>query len=724
MGKTIIISNRLPVKVSQKNEKYIFSPSEGGLATGLNSIFKKGENLWIGWPGLPVNKQENKEYINRVLQSRKMIPVFLTKALIANFYEGFSNETIWPIYHYFLQYAVFDQKKFDAYVDANKKYLHAVLQVAGPDDTIWVHDYQLLLLPQMIREKLPHASIGFFQHIPFPSFEVFRMIPWRKEILTGMLGADLIGFHTYDDMRHFLSAVSRIAGIPNSGGRLNTGKRIIEVDSFPMGIDYEKYALAASSPEAVEKEKRYRRSLENQKSILAIDRLDYSKGIPQRMLAFELFLEKHPEYHEKVSFIQIVVPSRDNVGQYRELKEEIDLLVGRINGKYARINWKPIHYFYRSLPQESLSGFYRLADVALVTPMRDGMNLVCKEYIASKLDQKGVLILSEMAGASKELSDAILVNPNDLNQMADAIYQALIMPEKEQKVHMSIMQASLKRYNIHHWVKIFMDRLEFFKNLQRSMDTKFLDKQSVTIIVNKFKKAKNRILFLDYDGTLTGFKSKPDLAVPDRELQTLLKKLTANKKNRVVITSGRERKSLDKWFSSYRVDLVAEHGVWLKEYEGEWHNPENLNNEWKEKIRPVLELYVGRTPGSFIEEKDHSLAWHFRKVETGLGELRSRELTSRLKYLSANKNLQVLIGNMVVEIKSMDINKGVAARLWLDKFPHDFVIAVGDDWTDEDTFRAMSRGAITIKVGSTSSEAKYHVSGFMDVRNFLKKLVN
>ena len=569
MGKTIIISNRLPVKVSQKNEKYIFSPSEGGLATGLNSIFKKGENLWIGWPGLPVNKQENKEYINRVLQSRKMIPVFLTKALIANFYEGFSNETIWPIYHYFLQYAVFDQKKFDAYVDANKKYLHAVLQVAGPDDTIWVHDYQLLLLPQMIREKLPHASIGFFQHIPFPSFEVFRMIPWRKEILTGMLGADLIGFHTYDDMRHFLSAVSRIAGIPNSGGRLNTGKRIIEVDSFPMGIDYEKYALAASSPEAVEKEKRYRRSLENQKSILAIDRLDYSKGIPQRMLAFELFLEKHPEYHEKVSFIQIVVPSRDNVGQYRELKEEIDLLVGRINGKYARINWKPIHYFYRSLPQESLSGFYRLADVALVTPMRDGMNLVCKEYIASKLDQKGVLILSEMAGASKELSDAILVNPNDLNQMADAIYQALIMPEEAQKVHMSIMQASLKRYNIHHWVKIFMDRLEFFKNLQRSMDTKFLDKQSITTIVNKFKKAENRILFLDYDGTLTGFKSKPDLAVPDRELQSLLKKLTANKKNRVVITSGRERKSLEKWFSSYRVDLVAEHGVWLKEYEGQ-----------------------------------------------------------------------------------------------------------------------------------------------------------
>jgi trehalose 6-phosphate synthase/phosphatase len=321
MGKTIIISNRLPVKVSQKNDRYIFSPSEGGLATGLNSVFKKDDNLWIGWPGLPINKREDKEYINRFLREKKMIPVFLSKVLIANFYEGFSNETIWPIYHYFLQYAVFDQKKFSAYVDANKKYLYAVLEVAEPDDTIWVHDYQLLLLPQMIREKLPNASIGFFQHIPFPSFEVFRMIPWREKILMGMLGSDLIGFHTYDDMRHFLSAVSRIAGISNSRGRLNTGKRMIEVDSFPMGIDYEKYARNAASPAAIEKEKRYRRSLENQKSILAIDRLDYSKGIPQRMLAFELFLNKHPEYHEKVSLIQIVVPSRDNVGQYKELKE-------------------------------------------------------------------------------------------------------------------------------------------------------------------------------------------------------------------------------------------------------------------------------------------------------------------------------------------------------------------------------------------------------------------
>jgi len=722
MGKTIIISNRLPVKVAQENNKYIFSPSEGGLATGLKTIYKKDNNLWIGWPGLPISKEKDKEHISQFLREEKMIPVFLSKALISNFYEGFSNETIWPIYHYFLQYAEFDQKKFSAYVDANKKYLTAVLQVAEPDDTIWVHDYQLLLLPQMIREKLPNASIGFFQHIPFPSFEVFRMIPWRKEILMGMLGADLIGFHTYDDMRHFLSSASRIAGIPTSQGRLNTEKRIVEVDSFPMGIDYDKYVQSAASPEAIEKEKRYRSSLGDQKSILAIDRLDYSKGIPQRMLAFELFLEKHPEYQEKVSLIQIVVPSRDNVGQYKELKEEIDILVGRLNGKYGRINWKPIHYFYRSLAEESLSAFYRLADVGMVTPLRDGMNLVCKEYIASKINQTGVLILSEMAGASKELSDAILINPNDINQMADAIYQALTMPESEKKNHMDIMQTSLQRYNIHHWVKMFMDRLKFFKNLQKSMATKNLDKITMATISRNYKESKHRILFLDYDGTLTGFKSKPHLAVPDKELNLILKRLTKNKKNRVVIITGRDRGSIAEWFSSFRVDIIAEHGIWLKEYGEQWHTLDDLDNEWKEEIRPVLELYVGRTPGSFIEEKDHSLAWHFRKVETGLGELRSGELTNHLEYLSANKNLQVLIGNMVVEIKNMDVNKGSAANQWLEKFPHDFTIAIGDDWTDEDTFEAMPIDAYTIKVGSTSSAAKYNVSTFREVRDFLKNL--
>ncbi len=722
MGKTIIVSNRLPVKIIHEDDSFYYMPSEGGLATGLSSIYKEGNNLWVGWPGQNIKKEAEQEQIKKDLKSENMIPVFLTQKLIENFYEGFSNDTIWPIFHYFLQYANFDPHLFDAYIEANKVFCDAVVEVAAEDDIIWVHDYQLLLLPQMIREKLPHVGIGFFQHIPFPSYEVFRMMPWRKKILRGMLGADLVGFHTYDDMRHFLSSVSRLVGIPTSQGRIETGNRIIEVDSFPMGIDYNKYAMSAASPKTIDKEISYRASLGDQQLIISIDRLDYSKGLPKRLVAFELFLKKYPEFQEKVSIIMIVVPSRDNVGQYKELKEEVDLLVGRINGNFGKLNWTPVHYFYRSFSLESISAFYRMAHVALVTPMRDGMNLVCKEFIASRLDKTGVLILSEMAGASKELSDAILVNPNDDEQMVEAIYQALNMPDEEQITHIGTMQETLKRYNINHWVSIFMERLAHIIEVQKSMATKNIDEQNSPTIVEAFSKANNRILFLDYDGTLVGFHPDPAMAKPDAELLRTLKKLTANPKNRVVIISGRDRETLEAWLGHFPLDIIAEHGVWLKEKKKEWHPIAKLRNQWKNEFRPIIEAYVDRTPGSFIETKDHSLVWHFRKVETGLGELRSRELSSHLKYLSAEKNLQVLEGDMVVEVKNADVNKGRAAQKWLDTFENDFVVAIGDDWTDEDTFKAMPEDAITIKVGNTSSAAKYNVPSFKEVRKLLTAL--
>ncbi len=724
MSKTIIVSNRLPVKIIHEGNSFYYVPSEGGLATGLSSIYKEGNNLWVGWPGQNIKKEAEKLQITSDLKKENMIPVFLSKKLIENFYEGFSNDTIWPIFHYFLQFANFDKNLWDAYVEANKIFCAAVIDVAEDGDTIWIHDYQLLLLPQMVRKKLPNVAIGFFQHIPFPSYEVFRMMPWRKKILRGMLGADLIGFHTYDDMRHFLSSVSRLVGIPNSRGRIETGSRIIEVDSFPMGIDYNKYSITAASPKTIDQEIKYRAALGNQKLIISIDRLDYSKGLPKRLEAFETFLNKYPEFQEKVSIIMIVVPSRDNVGQYKDLKEEVDLLVGRINGNFGKLTWTPIHYFYRSFAIESLSAFYRMAHVALVTPMRDGMNLVCKEFIASKLDKTGVLILSEMAGASKELSDAILVNPNNNDQMADAIYQALTMPEEEQVLKISIMQETLKKYSIDHWVNMFMYRLGHIIDVQKSMATKILDEQTIKTISEDFGKAGKRMMFLDYDGTLIGFQPDPQMAKPDNVLLNLIKKLSTNTKNRVVIISGRDKETLDAWLGNLPIDIIAEHGFWLKEKDGQWKPITKLKSNWKNDIRPVIEPYVNRTPGSFIEEKDHSLVWHFRKVETGLGELRSRELTSHLKYLSTGKNLQVLEGDMVVEVKNADVNKGRAAQKWLNTFENDFALAIGDDWTDEDTFKSMPDDAITIKVGNTSSAAKYNVPTHKEVRGFLKILVD
>ncbi|NJO03029.1 MAG: bifunctional alpha,alpha-trehalose-phosphate synthase (UDP-forming)/trehalose-phosphatase [Bacteroidia bacterium] len=723
MAKTLIVSNRLPVRIQKEGESLQYKPSVGGLATGLGSIYKQENNLWIGWPGLYTETDSEKKLISRELEKENLRPVFLSQEDIKEFYEGFSNATLWPTFHYFAQYAVYEERFWEAYQRVNQKFAEAIVEIAEPDDTIWIHDYQLLLLPKLIREKLPDSSIGFFLHIPFPSFEIFRYLPWRRDLLLGMLGADLIGFHTYDDMRHFLSSVNRLAGLGYVHGQVEIDNRTITVDAFPMGIDYQRYAESAISPETINREVRFRQSLGGQQIMLSIDRLDYSKGIPQRLRAFDLFFEKFPEYKEKVSLVLIVVPSRDKVEQYQQLKIEIDELVGRINGKYSRMAWTPIHYFYRSFPMSALSALYRIAHVALITPLRDGMNLVCKEFVASKVDKRGVLILSEMAGAAKELSDAILINPNDINQLVDAMRDALSMSEEEQMKHMSIMQNSLMRYNIHHWVKLFMDRLSENKARQRDRLARLLDQKIINQLLEQYRQAQFRMIFLDYDGTLIPFANNPHEARPDQELLDLLRKLGDNNRTRVVIMSGSGRDTLGTWLAEMPVDLICEHGIWHRQQGKDWETIKTLSDDWKRDIFPVMDLYVNRTPGSFIEEKNYSLVWHYRKVEAGLGELRTRELSSHLRYLTNNMPLQVLEGEMVIEVKDAAINKGKAAAQWIEKFESDLIIVVGVDNTDEDTFKAVPEDAFTVKVGHYISEAKYYLNSPNEVRSFLRQLI-
>ncbi len=723
MGKTIIISNRLPIKIVQDNNELLYKASEGGLATGLNSVFKQGNNLWVGWPGLAIEKSQEEEVHSNLIKQH-MKPIFLSSEEIEDFYEGFSNETLWPNFHYFNQYTVYKEELWLAYQRVNKKFAESLSEELEDDDTVWIHDYQLLLLPQLIRAISPNATIGFFLHIPFPSYESFRLLPWRRELLNGLLGADFLGFHTYDDMRHFLSSVNRLAGLGNSNGTIKVKNRLIKADALPMGIDYEKYATSAQDPETLAREARYRKSIGTVKLILSIDRLDYSKGIPQRLRAFELFLSKYPDFKEKVSLFMVVVPSRDSVSKYKQLKEEIDLLVGRINGQFSKLNWTPIHYFYRSFPLPALSAFYRISDVALVSPMRDGMNLVCKEYVASRLDKKGVLILSEMAGASKELSDAIIVNPNDIHQLVEAMHKALTMPEDLQIESMTSMQKSLKRYNIHAWVKLFMDELANVKKEQSHLKTRLIDNQLSEEIKHAYKQSKERLIFLDYDGTLVGFNENPDDSKPDQELIEILEHLTKDINNHIVIISGRGRQSLEEWMKPYTLDIIAEHGVWIKRMDKPFKTFIKINASWKKEILSLLERYVNRTPGSFVEEKDYSLVWHYRKVETGLGEVRTRELTSHLKYMTANENLEVLEGDMIVEIKNSEINKGKAAQKLMKIYPDaDFLLALGDDFTDEDTFKAMPEEAYTIKVGTSASEAKFSVNSYKEVRKFFNEII-
>jgi trehalose 6-phosphate synthase/phosphatase len=719
-----MVSNRLPMSVSRREGTLRFHASAGGVATGLNSFYKSYPSLWIGWPGvtLDVIDEEEKRQIQEKLSRQECRPVFLSKPDIDNYYFGFCNKTIWPLFHHFPLYTSYEESFWEAYKRVNEIFCDAVVEVAEPGDVIWVHDFQLMLLPGLLRERLPDASIGFFLHIPFPSFEVFRLLPWRKEILKGLLGADLVGFHTNDYILHFSDSIYRLLGYEHAFNQINVGSRVAKVDIFPMGIDYKRFAGAVEDPEVQKAIDKVKKKLGDQKVILSIDRLDYTKGIPQRLEAFDLFLQRNPQYKEKVCFILVAVPSRTKLEHYTQIKHRIDELVGQINGKHGNIGWMPIWYLYRFQPFNSLVALYSVAHAALVTPMRDGMNLIAKEFIATRNDGRGVLILSEMAGASKELGEAIIVNPNNQEEVAEAIKEALTMPEEEQVQSNRIMQKRLKRYNVLRWGTDFVETLASVKETQAELAVKKLTKETQKKLITSYRQCDNSIVMLDYDGTLVPFAEKPQKAKPDQELLDMLDSLRKEEENEVVLVSGRDKDTLDKWFGDRGLNLIAEHGVWIKDRGADWQTIEPLRDDWKEQMRPILEWYEDRTPGSFIEEKGFSLVWHYRKADPGLASLRARELKDELLQLTANLNLGILEGSKVIEIKSVGIDKGRAALHWLSRKAWGFILAIGDDWTDEDLFAVLPESAYSIKVGMSPSKAKFNLGSVHEVRALIHRL--
>ncbi len=723
-SRLIIVANRLPVTVSKQEKRLVFHSSAGGLATGLGSFYRQKNGLWLGWPGLSSESARGyEEEIRERLAQESCRPIFLTKRQVEYYYYGFSNRILWPLFHYFLQYVNFEKRFWDSYRQVNRLFCEAVLNEATEEDIIWVHDYQLLLLPGLLRRHLPRATIGFFLHIPFPSFEIIRTLPWREEILEGMLGADLIGFHTYDYARHFLSCVRRILGKDHSLGLVHVSNRVAKVDTFPMGIDYERFAGSPELKEVQAEIRRLRRRIGDRKVILSVDRLDYTKGIPQRLAAFDLFLERYPRYREKVILVLVGVPSRTKVEHYIQLKREVDELIGRINGRHGTLGWTPIWYLYRSLSFPTLVALYHLAEVALVTPLRDGMNLIAKEFVATKTTDRGVLILSEMAGAAREMGEAIIVNPFNIQEVANSLALALEMDEDEQADRLRRLKERLRRYDIYRWTGEFMDRLNHLQEMQHQREARKLSPETRKNLIQDYLKAKERLFFLDYDGTLVSFSGRPELAKPDGELKKILAEL-ADKNNRVVIISGRDRQTMETWLGDLPIDLVAEHGVWFKEGGGEWEMIEPLKQDWKETIRPILELYMDRTPGSLIEEKEFSLVWHYRMSDPELGSLRARELKDALVNLTENFNLMVLEGNKVIEVKPANINKGRAALRWLVPRAWDFILAMGDDWTDEDLFDVLPDWAYSIKIGLEPSRARFNLESSREARRLLKELAH
>lgn len=715
--KLYIIANRLPVKAVARQDTFTFIRSEGGLATGLDSLQVSFEKHWIGWPGVCVNSDEERNNIRGQLEEMNFHPVFLSDKQYHDYYEGYSNSTIWPLCHYFFSYTLVKKNFWESYKEVNRLFCDEICKWVGPDDWVWIQDYQLMLLPGMLRNEKPELHIGYFHHIPFPSYELFRILPERAEILKGLLGADFIAFHTHDYMRHFISAAERVMRVSFNLDEVQVDNRIVRVDALPMGINYDLYHHASDLPKVWQEVEKNRLLFGKHKLILSVDRLDYSKGILHRLHGYETFLKQHPEYHGKVTLAMVIVPSRDHVDSYAGLKTKIDETIGSINGHYSTMNWTPVCYFYHGFSFEELAAMYFVADVALVTPLRDGMNLVAKEYVATKVNNPGVLILSEMAGASVEMTDALRINPNDTDQIAQAIYTALEMPYEEQLERLGKMQAIISMQTVNKWAADFMT--EWRETIEKNcyLSGKKITSNLTKQIKEQYDRAAHRLILLDYDGTLVRFHNRPEDATPTPELLTLLSQLCSDPANHVVVNSGRDHQTLERWLGMLPLSIAAEHGACYKE-QGIWHRNTALP-QWSEGLVSILKMFVAKTPHSHLEVKDTALAWHYREADSWLGELRSQQLVRSLVSICLQQNLQILQGNKVVEIKSPDYTKGSEVKRILQHGNYDFILAMGDDTTDDDMFRALPDTAVTIKVGNISEYARYNLKSQEEVLPFL-----
>jgi trehalose 6-phosphate synthase/phosphatase len=728
--RVIVVSNRLPVSLKRGGALWHSKATAGGLATAMDPILRGSDGIWIGWSGdaSATTDESRNAIIKEWADKCRYFAVDLDRETAQGFYEGIANQALWPLLHHFPSVVRFESEHWLAYVRANEKFRDEILKHVREDDLVWIHDYHFLLLPQMLREVKPNISIGFFLHVPFPSSSVFRIIPKREELLRGMLGADYVAFHTHRYLQHFRTSILRLLGLTSQMDYVQSAKRIVRLDALPIGIAPHQFTDlltkgAATRSQLAELRQRFGYC----KILLGVDRLDYTKGIPERLRAYRKFLQDFPEWRGKVVLIQVAVPSRERVPRYTRLRREVDELIGEINGDWSTPNWSPITYVRRNLPQSELAALYASADVALVTPLRDGLNLVAKEYVACKSSGDGVLVLSEFAGAAAEMGEALLVNPYDEESLSLTIARALSLSETEKRERMMALYKRVHKNNVFAWG----DR--FIKNLTSAVATRSEQPHDgphlleTTQLVGAFNQAQSRLIMLDYDGTLAPFAALPQSAVPSRNLITLLNRVVQDECSTVALISGRSRADLERWFGGIaNLWIAAEHGAILwSPISRTWGQPHHdSSNEWKNRVFPILEHFVDRTPGSFIEEKEFSLVWHYRMADPEFGEWLANDLVANLDHMLAESPVKAVKGQKTVEVKSLWANKGqVYSRLLASGITPDFVMAAGDDVTDEDLFARLPDSAWTIHVGRNESRAKYYLSNPEEMVALLAQLV-
>jgi trehalose 6-phosphate synthase/phosphatase len=721
--RVLIVSNRLPVRIERVDGGWDSQLSAGGLATALQPALKERSSLWIGWTGAHIDQNDNDG--NQILdiwkRSHGLHPVNLPPDIVNHFYEGYSNRTIWPLFHHFPSRFDFDPDGWAAYQTANRLYLQAILEAYRPGDQIWVHDYHLMLLPHLIREAIPDAPIGFFLHIPFPSSEVFRMLPGREALLEGLLGADLIGFQTHSHLQHFRSSLLRVCRRDSRSNAILVGGREVRLEVLPIGIDTPSFAGELDKEETQEQIELLRSKFANVRLVLAVDRLDYTKGIPQRLNSFRRFLRNHPEWREKVTLVQIAVPSRETIGTYEALGRETNELVGQINGEFGTAHWTPISYIRQGIPRSHLVALYHVADVCWVSPLQDGMNLVAKEYVTCKPQNDGVLILSEFAGAAEEMGEALITNPYDHEHMEQTLLAALTLENRQSKGLMRALRKKVLRNDATAWSDRFLTLLgEAATAREQSFDVPV--RLDVDACTKEFEGSSRRLILLDYDGTLVEFSSRPEQAAPSARVIELLRTLSKDNSSQVVVLSGRSARDLDNWFPGLdNVWFAAEHGGQVRRgRHADWEEARTpVLPSVMDRVRTLLGHFLDRIPGSLVEEKRHSIVWHYRMCNPESSSRQAQELVAVLEGLLAGSELHAVHGNKIVEIKPTWLHKGALAQALLAEGNYDFVMAIGDDRTDEDMFEQLPRECWTVHVGSTRSRARFYLDNPSEVLTIL-----
>jgi trehalose 6-phosphate synthase/phosphatase len=725
MPRCLLISNRLPVAYHSKLG--VFKSSSGGLVSAIKGLDATKVGFDFEWMGIltdDIAEDKIQSLKTKPVGNLPCHPIIVPKLMYDHYYNLYCNNVLWPLFHYERNMVRQSQRGWEAYKEVNRIVAEAILREAKDDDIIWVHDFQLFLVPGLVKEKKPNLKVGFFLHIPFPSSEIFRELPQRKEILYSLMRCDQLGFHDLSYLNHFRSSIQRVLGfMPNNDHQWGV---------YPISIDTEHFLQLTDKDETQEFMKKYETYKGKMKWILGVDRLDYIKGLPLKLRAFKVFLKRYPEEREKVQLVQVVIPSRTEVPEYNKLKHEIEQLVSSINGEFGNPAYMPVHYIYHSVSEPELSALYQLSDVLHIGSRRDGMNLVSLEYVMSQKEKKsGIILLSEFAGAHSTLSYAMSINPWNIQDTATRMKEALHHSAHKCQKEMAAMKDFLRRYTSSDWARVILRDLVYEPVASEStkplpVDGKFEWMKSLS--------GKNILFFCDLDGTLAPILSNPkDVKLTEQTIE-LLQMMGESTTCEFVVVSGRDKEFLEEQFvdNDFDFSLAACHGAYsFSPKTNKWRNLiPNDSTRWKDTVLEILGLYTQRTPESFIEDKGHAITWHYRNSPREFADFLANKLFFELEEALSGQPVQIKRGKKVIEVHSILANKGYFVQQWIQgaQTKPDVVVALGDDTTDEDMFTILQeREDLTsycIKVGEEKSHANYFIKEQENVNFFLKSFLS